>query len=67
MQRKDKRKRKIQRKKDETKGKRWRKEGDREGGWEEGTKGKDNIGFFVYWHINLHGLFNANAIFVKEQ
>ena len=23
--------------------------------------------FFVLWHINLHRLFNANAILVEEQ
>ena len=29
----------------------------------------DNVwfGFLVWWHINLHGLFNAKAIFVEEQ
>ena len=24
------------------------------------------FGFFVLWHINLHGLFNAKAILVEE-
>ena len=26
----------------------------------------DLIGFFVQWHVNLQGLFNAKAIPVKE-
>ena len=24
------------------------------------------FGFFVLWHINLHGLFNTNAILVEQ-
>ena len=27
----------------------------------------DRSGFFVYWHINLQGLFHAEAILVEEQ
>ena len=25
------------------------------------------LGFFIQWHINLHGLFNAKAIFLETQ
>ena len=28
---------------------------------------KVSFGFFVYWHINLCGLFNAKAIIIEEQ
>ena len=34
------------------------------------TQGKQShgwFGFFVQWHINFHGLFNAKAILVEEQ
>ena len=26
-----------------------------------------DVGFFVSWHMNLHGLFNAKAILVEEK
>ena len=25
------------------------------------------IGFFLQWHVNVYGLFNAKVIIVKEQ
>ena len=25
------------------------------------------VGFFVKWYINLHGLFNAEAIFLEKK
>ena len=28
---------------------------------------RNYIGYFVEWHINLRGLFNAKAILVEEQ